>query len=130
MGGLPPKPSAEFVCHREEVWAVYHRPPNPQRPVVCRDATFRPLVGETREPLPLQPGAVKRDDRVSVRNGVASVFLAFEPLAGGRQVMLTDTRQRGDWAHFVQRLGDEPYRDAEPMVLVMDQRHTHSVASF
>ena len=84
MWGLPPKQSAEFVCHREEVWAVYHRPPHPQRPVVCRDETFRPLVGVTRAPLPVQPVAVERDDRVSVRNGVASVFLAFEPLAGGR----------------------------------------------
>ena len=130
MWGLPPKPSAEFVGHREEVLQVYHRPPNPQRPVVCRDETLRPLVGETREPLPVQPGAVEGDDRVSVRNGVASVFLAFEPLAGWRQVTVTDTRKRGDWAHFVQHLVDEQYRDAEQVVLVRDQLHTHAVASF
>ena len=114
----------------EDVLEVYHRPPNPQRPVVCRDETFRPLVGEVREPLPVQPGAVERYDSVYVRNGVASLFLAFEPLAGGRQVAVTDTRKRGDWAYFVRQLVDEQYRDAEQVVLIMDQLNTHSVASF
>lgn len=114
----------------EDVLEVYHRPPDPQHPVVCLDETFRQLVGEVRERLPTQPGAVERYDSVYVRNGVASVFLAFEPLAGWRQATVTDTRQRGDWAHVVQRLVDEQYRNAERIVLVMDQLNTHSLASF
>jgi hypothetical protein len=130
MWCIPPKQSAEFVCHMEDVLEVYHRPPNPQRPVVCVDESFRQLVGAVREPRPMRPGAGERYDSVSVRHGVASVFLAFEPLAGWRQVTVTDTRKRGDWAHFVQRLVDEQYRDAEQVVLVMDQLNTHSVASF
>jgi DDE superfamily endonuclease len=114
----------------EDVLEVYHRPPTPQRPVVCRDETFRQLVGEVREPLPVQPGAAERYDSVYVRNGVTSVFLAFEPLAGWRHVAVTDTRKRGDWAHFVRHLVDAQYRDAEQVVLVMDQLNTHSAASF
>ncbi len=56
--------------------------------------------------------------------------MAFEPLAGWRHVAVTDTRKRADWAHFVQDLIDGPrYRDAEKLVLVMDQLNTHSVAS-
>lgn len=107
MWCIPPTQSAEFVCHREDVLEVYHRPPDPQRPVVCLDETFRPLVGEVREPLPTRLGMVERYDSVYVRNGVASVFLAFEPLAGWRHVVVTDTRKRGDWAHFVRHLVDE-----------------------
>jgi DDE superfamily endonuclease len=114
----------------EEVLEVYQRAPDPQRPVVCRDETFRPLVGEVRAPLPVQSGAVERYDSVYGRNGVASVFLAFEPLAGWRHVAVTDTRKRGDWAHFVRHLVDEQYRDAEQVVLVMDQLNTPSAASF
>jgi hypothetical protein len=129
MWCIPPQQSAEFVCHMEDVLEVYHRTPDPQRPVVCRDETFRQLVGEVREALPAQPGAVERYDSVSVRNGVANVFLAFEPLAGWRQVAVTDTRKRGDWAHFVRQLADEQYREAERIVLVMDQLNTHSLAS-
>lgn len=75
--------------------------------MVCRDETFRPLVGAVHEPFPVQLGAVERYDSVSGRNRVASVFLALEPLAGGRYVAVTDTRKRGDGAHFVRPLVDE-----------------------
>jgi hypothetical protein len=129
MWCIPPKQSAEFVCQMEDVLAVYQRPYDAQHPVVCLDETFRQLVGEVREPLPTQPGAGERYDSVYVRNGVASVFLAFEPLAGGRQVAVTDTRKREDWANFVRHLVDEQYRDVERVVLVMDQLNTHSLAS-
>jgi hypothetical protein len=60
----------------------YHRPSDPKRPVVCVDETFKPLIGESRKPLPPRPGSVERVDHVSTRNGVASLFLAGEPLAG------------------------------------------------
>ena len=114
----------------EDVLAVYQRPPDPQRPVVCLDETFRQLIGEVREPLPAQPGSIERYDSVYERQGIASVFLACEPLMGWRHVAVTDTRKRGDRAHFVRHLVDEQYRDAERIVLVMDQLNTHSPASF
>ena len=112
----------------EDVLAVYHRPYDAQRPVVCLDETFRQLVGEVCGPLPIRPGAGERYDSVYVRNGVASVFLAFEPLAGWRQVAVRDTRKREDWAQFVRHLLDEQYLNAERVVLVMDQLNTHSLA--
>ena len=129
MWCIPPKQSAEFVYHREDVLAVYQQPPDPQRPVVCLDETFRQLIGEVREALPTRPGAVKHYDSVYVRNGVASVFLAFEPLAGGRPVQITEARRRTDGAYFVESLLEGRYRDAERVVLVMDQLNTHSAAS-
>ena len=55
---LPPKQSAEFVFHMEDVLEVYHRPYDPKRPVLCIDETFKQLIGETRTPLPLRPGMV------------------------------------------------------------------------
>ncbi len=129
MWCIPPKQSAEFVCHMEDVLDVYHRPHDPRRPVVCLDETSKQLIGEVREPLPPAPGRVERYDSVYVRNGVANLFLAFEPLAGWRHVEVTDTRTRRDWAHFVRDLVDGRYRDADVVVLVMDQLNTHSVAS-
>jgi DDE superfamily endonuclease len=111
------------------VLAVYQQPPDPQRPVVCRDETCRQLIGEVREVLPVQPGAVARYDNGYVRNGVASLFVAFEPLAGWRHVAVTDHRRRSDWAHFVADLLEGPYREASTMGLIMDQLHTHSPAS-
>jgi hypothetical protein len=129
MWCIPPKASAEFVCDMEDVLSVYHRPYDPARPVVCLDETSKQLIGEVREPLPPAPGLVERYDSVYVRNGVANLFLAFEPLAGWRHVGVTDTRTRRDWAHFVRDLVDGRYREAEAVVLVMDQLNTHSKAS-
>ena len=129
MWCIPPKASAEFVAQMEDVLEVYHRPYNARRPVVCMDETFQQLIGEVRQPLPPAPGRVERFDSVYVRNGVASLFLAFEPLAGWREAAVTDSRTRGDWAHFIRDLVDGRYRDAERVVLVMDQLNTHGVAS-
>lgn len=129
MWCIPPKASAEFVCHMEDVLNVYHRPYDPSRPVVCLDETSKQLIGEVREPLPPAPGRVERYDSVYVRNGVSNLFLAFEPLAGWRHVEATATRARRDWANFVRDLVDGRYREAEKVVLVMDQLNTHSVAS-
>jgi hypothetical protein len=129
MWCIPPRASAEFVACMEDVLEVYHRPYDPRRPVVCMDETFKQLIGEVREPLPPIPGQVERYDSVYTRNGVASLFLAFEPLAGWRDVAVTETRKRTDWAHFIRGLVDGRYQDAEVVVLVMDQLNTHSTAS-
>ena len=96
---------------------------------VCVDETFKQLIGETREPLPVRPGAVERYDHVYVRNGTANLFLACEPQAGWRHVAVTESRRRTDWALFIRSLLEGRYRAAERVVLVMDQLNTHSPAS-
>jgi hypothetical protein len=129
MWCIPPKRSAEFVYHMEDVLEIYHRPYDPERPVVCVDETSKQLIGEVRAPLPSQPGAVARHDSEYVRHGVANLFIAFEPLAGWRQARVTDRRCRVDWAGFIKELVDGRYRDASTIVLVMDQLNTHTPAS-
>ena len=64
MWCIPPKQSAEFVFHMEDVLEVYRRPYDPKRPVVCIDETFKQLIAESREPLPARPGTVARYDHV------------------------------------------------------------------
>jgi hypothetical protein len=108
---------------------VSKRPHDPKRPVVCLDETFQQLIGETRQPLPPQPGSVECFDHVYTRNGVASLFLAFEPLRGWRTIAVTDHRRRVEWAEVVRSLVDGEYRSAEKVVLVMDQLNTHTAAS-
>jgi DDE superfamily endonuclease len=43
---------------------------------------------------------------------------------------VTERRTRLDWAQFVRDLIEVQYREAEKMVLVMDQLKTHSPSSF
>jgi len=129
MWCIPPQHSAAFVAHMEDVLAVYCRAHDPKRPVVCLDETSKQLIGEVREPLLPQPGEAARYDGEYVRNGTANLFMAFEPLAGWRQVRVTEQRCRRDWAAFVKDLIDGRYKDAEKIVLVMDQLNTHTPAS-
>jgi DDE superfamily endonuclease len=113
----------------EDVLEVYTRPVDPKRPLVCLDEASKQLVGEVRGPLPAAPGRPPRVDGEYVRNGTANLFLAYEPLVGWRRALVTDTRKRQDWARFVKDLLDGRYREAEKVVLVMDQLNTHAVAS-
>jgi hypothetical protein len=129
MWCIPPEADCEFVAAMEDVLEVYHRPKNPKRPVVCLDETSKQLIGEIRAPLAAQPGLPMRYDSEYVRNGTANLFMTFEPLSGWRHVKVTDSRRRGDWAWFVKDLVDGRYKQAERIVLVMDQLNTHSTAS-
>jgi hypothetical protein len=126
---LPEGPSAEFVAAMEDVLEVYHRPYDPQQPVVCMDECSKQLIGEVREPLPPKPGHVAKYDSEYERKGTANVFMAVEPLAGKRTACVTDRRTRVDWAHFIRMLLVTMYPHAAKVVLVMDNLNTHSIAS-
>lgn len=113
----------------EDVLEVYTRPFDPKRPQVCMDELNRQLIGETRLPLPTAPGAPARYDYEYVRNGVANLFMFFEPLAGRRELLVTARRTMVDWAHAIRTLVDECYPEAEKIVLVMDNLNTHGIGS-
>jgi len=114
----------------EEVLEVYTQPYNPNRPQVCMDETSKQLLSDLREPISVQPGQPRREDYEYKREGVADLFMFFEPLAGKRFVKVTDQRTRKDWAHAMQELSDVIYPQAEKIVIVMDNLNTHSPASF
>ena len=113
----------------EDVLEVYKRPYDPKRPVVCLDETSKQLIGKVQTPVPSAPGQVARCDYEYVRNGVANIFMIFEPLAGQRDIEVTDRRTKKDWALCVRKIADEMYPDAEVIVLVEDNLNTHSPAS-
>jgi hypothetical protein len=113
----------------EDVLEVYHRPYDPQRPVVCMDESNKQLIAEVRPPLPPQPGNVAKEDCEYERRGTANIFMAVEPLAGKRTVHVTDQRTRVDWARFIQCLLVSVYPEAAVVVLVMDNLNTHMIAS-
>ena len=129
MWCIPPAADCEFVAAMEDVLAVYERPEDPRRPRGCLDELSKQRIGELRTPQPAAPGRPARGDSEYVRNGTANLFLACEPLTGWRHVAVTEHRKRADWAHFVRGLVDGRYREAERVVLVMDQLNTHAVAS-
>lgn len=126
---MPAKQDARFVAAMEDVLSVYARPYDPARPVVCLDEAAKQLLGEVREPLPAKPGQVRREDNEYVRGGTCALFMTFEPLAGVRQVKVTERRTALDFAQVVKQLVEETYQNAERVVLVLDNLNTHGAHS-
>lgn len=113
----------------EDVLDVYKRPYDPKRPQVCLDERPKQLTSETRIPELMLPGKPRRYDYEYRRNGVANLFMIFEPLIGKRHVKVTERRTKKDWAQCVRQLVDEIYPQADRIVLVMDNLNTHKKAS-
>jgi len=126
---IPPKSSAEFACHMEEVLTVYTRPYDERRPQVCLDEMSRQLISETRVPVPMQPGQPACYDYEYERHGTCNLFVACEPLAGKRYLQVTERRTKADFARFIRDLVDVYYPLAEKIVLVMDNLNTHTPAA-
>ena len=113
----------------EDVLAVYARPYDPRRPVVCMDEKPYQLLGHVRDPIPASPGWDRREDSEYLRCGTCSIFVWVEPLRGWRHVDAQQHRTKIDWAHQVERLLTLDYPDAETVVLVMDNLNTHTIGS-
>ena len=113
----------------EDVLEVYKRPYNPHVPMVCLDETSKQLIGEVATPTPVAPGQVVHYDYEYVRNGVANLFMIFEPLAGKRTVEVTERRTKKDYAECLRKISDDMHPDAQKIVLVQDNLNTHTLAS-
>ena len=113
----------------EDVLEVYHRPYNPEIPVVCMDEQPVQLTKETRTPLPIAPGQPERYDYEYERNGTASIFMFCEPKAGVRKATALNQRTMNDWAHQIKQLLDVQYPTATKVVLICDNLNTHKPAA-
>ncbi len=87
------------------------------------------LLGEKVQPLPIKEGKEKKFDTEYKRFGVASVFLAFEPLTGKRLVRVYPRRTESDYRRFQQEIVKE-WSEAEVIVEVQDNLNTHNAGSF
>jgi uncharacterized small protein (DUF1192 family) len=113
----------------EDVLDVYHRPRDPECPVVCLDETSKQLVAETRVPMPAKPGRPARHDYEYERNGTANLFMLFAPLEGWRNVEVTDRHTSVDYAHLLKEVSDTWFPNVPKIALVQDNLNTHKPAS-
>lgn len=113
----------------EDVLDVYHRPHDPQKPLVCFDEGSKQQTKETRVPLPAKPGFLAKYDYEYERNGTSNMFVFFAPLEAWRHVKVTAQRTMVDFAHCMRDLVDIHFPEAEKVVIVMDNLNTHKPAS-
>jgi len=114
----------------EDVLDLYAEPYNPRLPVVCFDERPYQLIGETRQPVPAEPGQRARYDYEYRRNGTCNLFTYLQPLAGWRHVVVTERRTKVDFAHRMKELVDVHFAEAEKIRLVVDNLNIHTSAAF
>jgi hypothetical protein len=114
----------EYIERMEDVLKVYERPYNQKRPVVCIDEKPVPLIEDKYERIPSTPGSVGKKDYEYIRNGSVNVFCGVEPLKGKYFNRVTSNRKKAEFAKFINSLASK-YKDAEKIVLIMDNLNTH-----
>ncbi len=127
---IPPEQNAQFVWRMEEILDLYEEPYDPKKPMVCFDERPCQLLAEVYDPLPMEPGRIKRFDSEYERKGTAHVMMAFEPLAAWRKVIVTERRRKQEFAEVMRYLVDDLYPDADRIRVVCDNLNTHTAAAF
>jgi hypothetical protein len=113
----------------ENILRLYALPYDAKRPLICFDERPCQLIGDVLVPLPMEPGKPRREGYQYQRNGVCTVFMAFEPLTGRRFVQVRARRTMKDYAEFMHWLARQ-YPEAERILLVQDNLNTHNPGSF
>jgi DDE superfamily endonuclease len=126
---IPPGANGACVAAMEDILAVYARPVDAARPLVCFDEAGKDLKAHTRPPQPARPGRAAREDSEYARNGSRNLFLACAPHLGWRQISVTAHRTAIDFAHALRELVDRQFPAAERIVLVLDHLNTHTPAA-
>jgi len=109
---------------------LYNKPYDPEFPVVCFDEKSKQLLEDSRNPIPMKPGKVKKYDYEYCRKGTCNIFVAVEPKAGKHYIQVTDQRTRKDFALFMKWLIITKYEQAKKVMVVLDNLNTHFKKSF
>lgn len=105
---------------------VYHRPYDPQCPMICFDEQSIQLLKQTRTPIPVPAGHPGREDHEYQRNRTRNLFIVAAPTAGKRHSLVTRRRPKRDFAYAMRYLVDSLYPDADCIDVVLDNLNTHS----
>ena len=121
--------TTDFLWHIDDILNLYEQPYDPLSPLITFDERPCQLIDNILQPLPMEEGKPIREDYHYQRNGVCTVFIAFEPKTGRRIVEVRQRRTREDYAHFFKQLASN-YPNAAKIRVVQDNLNTHSPASF
>jgi transposase len=120
-----PQVDVEYVARMEDVLDLYAEAPDPKRPGVCFDESPVQLIGETRQPIPAEPGWLERYDYEYCRHGTVNLFIFLDVHRPWRKVKVTERRAAEDYAKCMRDLVDVHYPDAETIRVVQDNLSTH-----
>lgn len=117
--------SEEYRRRMYSLLELYARPMCKAEPVICIDEKSLQLIGHSRQPLPMAPQAVAKQDYEYKRNGTTNLFVAVEPKAGRRIVSVTEHRGKVDFVAFIDDLLTGSYAKARRIHFVLDNLNIH-----
>jgi predicted enzyme involved in methoxymalonyl-ACP biosynthesis len=120
-----PELTDDFIERMMDILELYERPYNSKEPVVCFDEKNKQLLAHKRNSIFMKPGMPERYDSEYVRNGTANLFLAVEPKAGKRHILIREHRTGEDFAIFIEWLVSL-YPAADKIIIVLDNLNTHT----
>jgi transposase len=120
-----PELNDDYIERMEDVLEVYERPLTAAEPVVCVDEKPVTLHQEVRDPIPMKPGSVAKQDNEYERCGTANVFCGIEPKAGVHFTKVTPNRSSPEFADFLRSIANH-YPKAQTIHLVMDNLSSHT----
>lgn len=112
----------------ENVLEVYERPYDPCFPVVNLDESPKQLIGQVRQSFKGSDGTIYEDYEYK-RNGVVSIYMVNEALAGYRKVFVEDNHKAVTYARIVAHIVEDLYPDAIKVTLVEDNLSAHKLAA-
>jgi hypothetical protein len=124
-----PQIDGTYVARMEDVLDLYAEPADLDRPVVCFDESPTQLIGETRAPIPAEPGQPERYDCEYRRNGTANLFVLLDAHRSWRHGKVTEQRTAKDFASCMRDLADTHYPDADVIRVVLDNLSTHTAGA-
>ena len=120
-----PELTEVYIERMLDILELYERPYNPKEVIICFDEKSKQLLAHKRNPLPAIPGMPERYDSEYVRKGTVNLFVAVEPKAGKRHVLIRKLRTGEDFAIFIDWLVTL-YPKANKIIIVLDNLNTHA----
>ena len=122
--------TGEYLANMEDVLDIYAQPAEAGVVRLCFDERPCQLLDHVLTPIPPKPGATQKEHQEYVRKGVCNVLLAYNLDTGQRHLRVTTTKNKGDYAHFMDWLVQTHYPDAQKIKLVQDNYSTHCYGAF
>ena len=120
----------EYRKRMYHLLALYARLQKKEEPVVCVDEKSLQVLAHSRAPMPMKSGSLRKEDYEYERRGTVNLFVAVEPKAGLRVVVVTERRGKADFVGFIQTLLCTTYKHVRRLHVVLDNLNTHFQKAF
>ena len=121
--------NSQFLARMERILEIYARKYDSRFPVLCYDERPCFLIGELVAGIPAKEGQIAKEHYSYEKLGSCSLLASIEPLTGQRIADVYERRRKLEFALHFQKVA-AAYREAERIIVVLDNLNTHDESAF